>query len=124
MKTLLLCALSLISLSVFAQQSDTLYSYSHIGGKEIKKEKAVNIYKIYKLDSAIWVRTTSNHNLIPLKRETFSDEKLTILNGSYVEYEEGKVKLKGSYNNGKKTGTWIVYDKDGKVEQSIVFPDN
>ena len=121
MKTLMLCALILISMSVFAQQSDTLYSYTNIGGKEVKKEKAINVYKVYKLDSAIWVRTTSNHNLILLKRETFSDEKLTILNGSYVEYENGKVKLKGSYIDGKKTGTWIVYGKDGQVEQSIKY---
>lgn len=124
MKTLMLCALILISMSVFAQQSDTLYSYTNIGGKEVKKEKAINVYKVYKLDSAIWVRTTSNHNLIPLKRETFSDEKLTILNGSYVEYEDGKVKLKGSFSNGKKIATWIVYDKDGKVEQSIIYTNN
>lgn len=124
MKTFLLCAFSLVSFTVFAQQSDTLYSYINIGGKEVKKGKTVNVYKVYKLDSAIWVRTTSNHNLIPLKRETFSDEKLTILNGGYVEYEDGKIKLKGSYTNGKKTGTWIVYGKEGKVEQSIVFPDN
>lgn len=115
------CALILISLTGFAQQSDTLYSYINIGGKEVKREKALSVYKIYKLDSAVWVRTTSNHNLVPLKRETFSDEKLTILNGSYVEYENGKVKLKGSYINGKETSTWTVYGKDGQVEQSIKY---
>lgn len=115
------CALILISLTGFTQQSDTLYSYINIGGKEVKREKALSVYKIYKLDSAVWVRTTSNHNLVPLKRETFSDEKLTILNGSYVEYENGKVKLKGSYINGKKTSTWTVYGKDGQVEQSIKY---
>jgi len=124
MKMLLLCALGLISMNVLAQQNDTLYSYSNIGGKEIKKEKTLNVYKIYKLDSTVWVRTTSNHNLIPLKRETFSDDKLTILNGDYVEYEDGKVKLKGLYTNDKKTGTWLVYNKDGTVEQSIIFTNN
>ncbi|WP_316737973.1 hypothetical protein [Pedobacter aquatilis] len=124
MKKILFFALSLISLSTFAQQSDTLYSYTNVLGKDIKVSKTSNIYQIYKLSDSSWVRTTSNQNLVLLKRETFSDEKLTILNGNYIEYENGKAKMKGFYRNGKRDGVWNIYNKDGQIEESKTYPDN
>jgi len=121
MKRILLLVLSVISLSAFAQQSDTLYSYTNIGGKEVKKEKAINVYKIFRRDSTSWVKTTSDHNLILLKKETYSDPELKVLNGSYVEYSGGKLKLKGYYIKGNKAGAWISYDTAGRALESEVY---
>jgi len=121
MKIILFSFFSLITLSAFAQQSDTLYSYTNIGGKEVKKEKAINIYKIFRRDSTSWVKTTSDHNLILLKKETYSDPELKILNGPYVEYSGGKTKLKGYYTKGNKTGAWISYDTAGSAVESEVY---
>ncbi|RYD74260.1 MAG: TonB family protein [Sphingobacteriales bacterium] len=121
MKRILFLVLNLISLVALAQQSDTLYSYTNIGGKEVKKEKAVNVYKVFRRDSTSWVKTTSDHNLIMLKKETFKDSTLSVLNGSYTEYASGKVKLKGYYIKGNKTGAWVSYDTAGRATESEVY---
>ena len=125
MKTILFLISYLITLSTFAQQSDTLYSYTNIGGKEIKKiEKAVNIYKIYKSDSTCWIRLTSDKNLNLLKKETFADSKLSILSGPYIEYQGGKVSLSGSYQNGNKTGLWARNYPEGQLMESETYSEN
>ncbi|WP_231491113.1 hypothetical protein [Pedobacter sp. Leaf170] len=124
MKFVIILVLTLISIKSLAQKSDTLYSYINIGGKEIKKAKTTNVYKIYKLNDSTWIRTTLNQNLELLKRETFIDEKLTVLNGGYIEYEHAKPKVKGYYSKGNKSGTWIIYDASGNVLQSTTFGEN
>lgn len=124
MKGALFLILSLISLSSLAQQSDTLYSYTNIGGKEIKKDKAVNVYKVYRRDSTSWIRTTSDRNLVLVKKETFFDKELTLLNGSYSEYRNGKTSLKGQYADGAKTDQWITYDSTGTVTKVETYAFN
>jgi TonB family protein len=121
MKRILFLILSLISITVFAQQSDTLYSYTNIGGRAVKKDKAVNVYKVYKKDSVSWVKTTSDHNLILLKKETFSDPELKVLNGNYSEYSNGKVSLNGTYTKGSKNGRWIKYNDTGNAIESETY---
>jgi len=125
MKRILLLVFSLISLSAFAQQSDTLYSYTNIGGKEVKKlERAVHVYKIYKIDSTDWIRVTSDKNLNLLKKETFADSKLSILSGPYIEYQGGKISLSGSYLNGNKTGLWARNYPEGQLMESETYSGN
>lgn len=125
MKGILLLLFTIISLSAFAQQSDTLYSYINIGGKEVKKlEKADNVYKIYKCDSNCWIRITSDKNLNLLKKETFSDSKLSVLNGAYVEYRGGKVGFSGVYINGNKTGLWERNYPEGQLMESETYSEN
>lgn len=125
MKKILVLFLSLISLFAFSQQSDTLYSYTNINGKEIKKiEKAVNVYKVFKGDSLGWIRTTSDKNLNLLKRETFADYKLSILNGAYAEYQGGKVNLSGFYIKGNKTGLWTSNYPEGQLMESETYNGN
>lgn len=125
MRKFLVFIFSLVSLSALAQQSDTLYSYTNIGGKEVKKlDKAVNIYKIYKGDKANWVRTTSDRDLILIKKETFADEKLLTLNGPYIEYQNGKVNLSGTYLKDSKVGEWIRYYPEGTVMESETYSEN
>lgn len=125
MKEILVFVLSLVSLSALSQQSDTLYNYTNIGGKEVKKlDKAVNIYKIYKGDNANWVRTTSDKNLVLLKKETFADEKLHTLNGPYAEYQNGKVNFSGEYLKGSKVGVWTRYYPEGIAMESETYSEN
>ncbi|WP_316830467.1 energy transducer TonB [Pedobacter aquatilis] len=121
MKKFLFLLFSFASLTSFAQQSDTLYSYTNLGGKAVKKDKAVNVYKVYRKDSTSWIKTTSNHDLILLKKETFGDADLKVLNGSYLEYNEGKVSLRGFYLNGTKSGQWITYYPNGSAAESETF---
>jgi len=46
---------------------------------------------------------------------TFANNKL---NGKYIEYyNNGDVKLKGSYTNGKPSGIWAIYDMRGLQKQ-------
>ncbi|RYD77263.1 MAG: TonB family protein [Sphingobacteriales bacterium] len=125
MKKILVLFLGFISSFAFAQQSDTLYSYTNINGKEIKKiEKAVNVYKVFKGDSTGWIRTVSDKNLILLKRETFADSKLSILNGAYVEYQGSKVSLSGFYASGNKTGVWTRNYPEGQLMESETYTAN
>lgn len=124
MKYLLSIFCGFITITSFAQKSDTLYSYTNIGGREVKKDKAINIYKIYKRDDSTWIRTTSNQNLDLLKKETFIDAKLKVLNGKYQEYIKGKVVLDGAYLKGNKTDLWIRYDSIGRILESETYQTN
>ncbi|RNL49715.1 energy transducer TonB [Pedobacter jejuensis] len=121
MKYLISIIFCFIAITSFAQKSDTLYSYTNIGGREVKKDKAVNIYKIYKRDDSTWIRTTSNQNLDLLKKETFIDAKLNVLNGNYREYFNGRVVLEGVYLKGNKNDLWIRYDSLGKTLESETY---
>jgi antitoxin component YwqK of YwqJK toxin-antitoxin module len=56
------------------------------------------------------------------------DEKFSFRNGlldgpyiSFYDNEHGTVKAKGFYLNGEKDGTFIFYDKDGKILEKAVF---
>lgn len=121
MRKLFIAILILLSASSFAQKSDTLvtYIFDKIPTKQIKK--ATSVYKVFKKDDANWIRITSDPNLVPLKKETFSDSTLTILNGNYLKYKNGKIALKGTYINNQRTGVWINYDSLGKVYASKIY---
>lgn len=124
MRQLFIALLILFSTSSFAQKSDTLvtYIFDKIPTKQIKK--ATSVYKVFKKDDANWIRITSDQNLVPLKRETFSDSTLTILNGDYLKYKNGKIVLKGTYFKNERTGAWINYDSLGKAYASKIYVSN
>ncbi len=123
MKTLLLIVFSIISVSVYAQKSDTLITYSFGDNGARAVSRATETYKIYKNDST-WVRTTFNAGRIAVKTETFSDKQLSRLNGEYLEYEQGQVSLKGHYLDNQKTGLWIKFDSDGKPNEAKIYNKN
>ncbi len=79
-------------------------------------------FKVYKKDS-IWIRETFNSTRLMTKKETFADRKLKILNGEYLEYENDKIALKGTYLNGKETGLWTEFDADEKPKETMVLED-
>lgn len=120
MKTLLFIVLSILSISVHAQKSDTLITYSFGDNGARAVSRATETYKIYKNDSA-WIRTTFNAKKIAVKTETFSDKQLSILNGEYLEYEQGKVSLKGFYLDNQKTGLWTKFSDEGKPNEAKTF---
>ncbi|MGN7987487.1 TonB family protein [Pedobacter sp. 22226] len=101
-----------------AQKSDTLITYNFGGNYD--KAKSAETYKVYKKDS-VWIRTTFNSKQALTKSETFTDRKLKTLNGEYLEYEDGKVSLKGFYHDNKKTGLWTSFDADGKTKETKVY---
>ncbi|MBC6113039.1 energy transducer TonB [Pedobacter fastidiosus] len=124
MRQLLIFTFVLLSLKSFAQKSDTLVTYNFNGIPTKKVNKATSIYKIFKKDNANWIKITSDQNLIPLKRETFSDSALTILNGTYLNYKNGKIALKGAYFNNERIGIWTNYDSLAKVYSTKNYSAN
>lgn len=119
MKTLSIFILScLITIGCLAQKSDTLITYNF--GGNYGKAKSAETFKVYKKDS-VWIRTTFNAKQVLTKSETFTDRKLKMLNGEYLEYENGKVSLKGFYLNNKKTGLWTSFDADNKPKETKVY---
>lgn len=44
-----------------------------------------------------------------------------IKHGPFVAWEGGYVHVRGQYENGKKTGVWYWYDKNGNVEKKIEY---
>jgi TonB family protein len=121
MKKILIIVLSFISLTVFAQKSDTLITYN-FGDYTQSVAKTSETYKVYKKDS-VWIKTTFNAKHIIVKTETFADRKLKTLNGAYEEYNNEKVSLKGFYLDNNKTGIWTSFDGDGKPKESKVYHD-
>lgn len=111
-----------ISLSA-SGQSDTLVTYSIDGSPTKKVDKATSIHKVF-VKGGAWVRTTSDKDLVIQKSETFSDRDLKTLNGKYVEYENGNVRLKGYYLNNQKIGAWIKYDSLRRATRSELFLTN
>jgi hypothetical protein len=123
MKTIFLFMVSyFIALGCMAQKSDTLVTYN-FGGSSAKKEN-VSIYKINRRDTLAWVKTTADKNFVLLKKETFADEQLTVHDGNYQEFLDGKIFIHGHYNKNAKVGKWIVYDSLGNTAQEIHFLDN
>jgi len=116
MKTLLFILFSILSVSAYAQRSDTLITYSFGDNGARAVSRATETYKIYKNDSA-WIRITFNAKKIAVKTETFSDKQLRILNGGYLEYEQGQILLKGLYADNQKTGLWTKFDRDGSPSE-------
>ena len=41
--------------------------------------------------------------------------------GPFVTFEQGHVRLRGQYANGKEAGTWRWYGNDGKVEREETY---
>jgi antitoxin component YwqK of YwqJK toxin-antitoxin module len=123
MKALSICIICcFISIGCLAQKSDTLVTYS-FGGSSAKKEN-VSVYKINRRDTIAWVKTTADKNFVLLKKETFADEQLTVHNGSYQEFLNGKLFIHGHYDKNAKTGKWIIYDSLGYTAQEIHFLNN
>lgn len=98
-----------------AQKSDTLITYN-FGNYT----RAVETYKVYKKDS-VYIRTTLDAKKAITKSETFSDKKLKVLNGEYLEYKDGQVALKGFYHDNEKTGLWTIFNVDGKPKEAKVY---
>jgi hypothetical protein len=123
MKTLFLFMVScFIAVGCMAQKSDTLITYN-FGGSPAKREN-VSVYKINRRDTLAWVKTTADRNFVLLKKETFADEQLTVHNGSYQEFLNGKLFIHGHYDKNAKTGKWIIYDSLSNTAQEIHFLNN
>lgn len=45
----------------------------------------------------------------------FEDKNLSIRKGTYLSYQKGKPKEKGSYDKGHKNGEWTTYNSDGEI---------
>ncbi|HPH91074.1 MAG TPA: energy transducer TonB [Ferruginibacter sp.] len=57
-----------------------------------------------------------------IKLRTYNDSNLSILDGSYIEYDEkGNIFLTGTYSDNKKNGDWLYYNDTGKVMLTRVF---
>ena len=112
--------LCVLSASVYAQKSDTLITYNFGDNSTKAIARATETYKVYKKDST-WIRTMRNAKNALIKIETFSDEKLKVLNGSFIAYEDGHVSIKGFYRDNKKTGKWARYDVDGQLKETKEF---
>lgn len=110
----------MLTVSTYAQKSDTLITYNFGDNGTKAVAKPTETYKVYKKDS-VWIRKTLDDKNVPTKIETFSDEKLKVLNGSYIAYEKGHVAIKGSYHDNKKTGQWTRYDVDGQLKETKEF---
>jgi len=121
MKRTLFIALSFLSISVFAQKSDTLITYNF--GNYETKAIATESYKVYKKDN-VYIRTTFDNRKAITKIETFADKKLKVLNGEYLEYKDGQVVLKGLYLENKRSGLWTNFGINGKPKEAMVYQDN
>lgn len=56
------------------------------------------------------------------KKQSWENGKLV---GNYIEYYENKkVKQKGSYNNGEKVGEWCDYGESGKLDESRTYGED
>jgi antitoxin component YwqK of YwqJK toxin-antitoxin module len=78
------------------------------------------LYKDGELDGV--QRTFSNDGFL----STETVYKKNAMDGDYREFfEDGKtLKLKGQYNQDKKTGTWFEYNKEGKVTKTERYKED
>ena len=124
MKAFLLSVIGCLAfITCTAQKSDTLITYNFGDNYAKPVARVAETFKVYKKDS-VWIRETFNSKRLLIKKETFSDRKLKILNGEYLEYDNGKVSSNGAYLNSQKTGLWTYFDTDGKQKESKVFEED
>jgi hypothetical protein len=50
-----------------------------------------------------------------------SQHTCKIKHGPFVAFEQGHVKIRGQFSNGKEVGVWRWYGPDGKVEKEIDY---
>ncbi len=87
------------------------YSYYYLTKKKEKVKFTGTAYSFLKNSSA------------GLYNEKFSFRD-GLLDGPYISFhqnENGQIKAKGFYVNGKKDGTFMLYDENGKIIEKLVF---
>ncbi|RZL16902.1 MAG: hypothetical protein EOO89_10630 [Pedobacter sp.] len=119
--TFIKCALAFLMIGYSTQASaiaDTITVYLNKNGRQVNSiEKAEMIWRSYKLDNGNWVRMILNKHNVPIKKETFSDESLSVLSGSYTSYKNGIPYSKGAYLKGHKAGSWITFTSELKAAE-------
>ena len=53
----------------------------------------------------------------------FCKDENGVRTGKYIESDGKSVSMEGMHVNGKKSGVWTVYDRDGRVSQKIRHPE-
>lgn len=123
MKQLLLCCLWLVVLQVSAQ-TDTLTEYYNEDWKPASKKEAVFYRKAYK--DTLW---HINDYYISGQLQMRATAQLTDINRrvdtNWFYYENGQLRTRGQWKDGKQVGTWMQWKSDGKQDCKYTFkPDN
>jgi antitoxin component YwqK of YwqJK toxin-antitoxin module len=104
-----------------AQLSSYIYYFDENLGNT-SKEKAVIIGKGFNDHNNFRLECYLNTTNELLLVASFTDSSLSVFNGDYILYQENnKIKEQGSYKYDKKQDIWKVYDKSGKIVDSIIY---
>ena len=121
MKKIIIIILCLTAFRGFAQNSDTVYHYTDLSLKPVKKENAKITFKLFRSNASSWTFLKYNEKNILLLKETYADSLLSVKHGQYVQYKAGKTSLKGMFINNMKHGNFISYDLEGIVEDVTLY---
>lgn len=130
MKQILLTAfISILIIQLSAAQSDTAYHFFWKDGREVNKDSAYSIMKVYKKDNQWYGLEVYKKNNVMKSEGNYKDSDAKIPVGSFnnykengtldytAEYTDGKTLSKTYfYKNGKKR-SWIVYGEKGTNQQ-------
>lgn len=104
----------LTAITAFAQpaRQDTTLVFSRPGYE--KDPVRARLKKVVEKKDNFWVVSMMVRKNVPFESISYADEQLTIRQGPYALFENGKVVIEGHHDKGYKFGTWKSYDANGK----------
>lgn len=124
MKSLILLLLILVYTTHLFGQSDTVIVFLDREGKPSAEQRAIR-YAIQTKEKDHWKKVVFDYaDDKPVFGAYYSDAACTQFDGPYTAFnKENKVIQKGRYLNNKKTGVWLGYADDGKMNDSAFYKD-
>lgn len=85
------------------------------------KESIILMREVRKTANGYEVKVKAANGSLRMKG-TFSDEKLTVANGTFSYYHDnGRVESEGRIVSGVKTGVWTRFDRSGEAKSEKIY---
>lgn len=115
MKTILLHLILICSACTTSAQKVTDIIYFDENGQVKKAKKATHFIVIKQKPDNGYERSYYPVHGPLEKLESYSDASFTILEGKYLQYNNGRLEQDGTYHNNQKNGIWYYYNDTFKV---------
>jgi len=135
-----LTTLAAISLSLFSANSNMAFAGGGEGGggnsspapavrrdlvgpdfQAATKESIILMREVRKTANGYEVKVKAANGSLRMKG-VFSDEKLTLANGTFSYYHDnGRIESEGRIVNGVKTGVWTRFDRSGGAKSEKIY---
>lgn len=123
MKQLLLCCCLWFGVLQVSAQTDTLTEYYNEDWKPTPKKEAVFYRKAYK-DTLWHINDYYINGQLQMRASAQLWDIERRVDTSWYYYQNGQLRTRGQWKDGKKVGTWMEWKPDGKVDCKFTYKAN